>query len=174
VIGDKADESWLEWGGILLADLAKRVADEKVRLEQERLDEDRRIEETRLEDERRVAEEERKRLEQEELDDVLRRVLEGGDVDFEDNEPVSTESQTVGTGTSEGTGTADKADEMEVPTVVEVAHVSGLSEVTESVRRRPKARPLRKTKATAFLAEMPGEKVSFSSSLFISLTTSLS
>jgi hypothetical protein len=167
LIGSKADESWLDWGRLLLGDLAKRVDEEKARVEQERLEEERRLEEARLEEERRLeaerveetrrAEEARKLLEQQEAEaerqrqedqaaeEALRLLMEGGDVDFAEDEPASTVKTTKKTGkrpTKRSPVTNDEPEVIEVP---------------EGSQKRPKPRLRQKVKTSPSNVETQGE-----------------
>jgi hypothetical protein len=89
----------LEWGRLLLGDLARRIDEEKAHEEQDQLEEEKRWEELRLEEAQRVeeerqqreeheAEEECQRLEDAAAEEALRLLMEGGDVNFlEDKQP---------------------------------------------------------------------------------------
>jgi hypothetical protein len=173
VLGNHADESWLEWGRAFLGDLARRVDEEKARLEQERLDEERRVEELRVAEarlaeetrrirEEREAEEERQLLEDAAAEEALRLLMEGGDVDFLEDEGPAPVTRGVDTTTGQTRQAGDDDDDVEI---------------VGTKASRPRPRPRRKANNGGAKAPVvgvmkpvasPQEKVSLSSSFSLS------
>jgi hypothetical protein len=94
--------------------LARRVDEEKARLEQERLEEERRVEEQKRLAAEREAEEERQRVEDAAAEEALRLLMEGGDVDFLEDEGPAPATREVDLITGESNPARDDNDDMEI------------------------------------------------------------
>jgi hypothetical protein len=137
LIGSKADEAWLDWGRVLLGDLARRVDEEKAREERARLEEERRLEEARVEEARRLEEEraeqarlaaearrlleeqeaeaERQRQEDAAAEEALRLLMEGVEVFFaEDDQPAPTVQTTQKTRKRKAKRSPEVNDDLEI------------------------------------------------------------
>jgi hypothetical protein len=129
----------------------RKAQEERERLEQERLIEQARLdEEQRLEEARRLqaeleAEAERQRLEDEAAEDAFRRLMEGVDVDFAEDEPAPIVPTTKKGGKRNTKSSPDVNEEVEI---VEVANGS---------QRRPKPRLRKKAKNSPSTSQTLGE-----------------